>query len=183
MGEILQRSVRAALFDRRPYERALFEHSATADAALVVIVVSGVVALVGVVLRGFGIGNLLSGLLTRVIFSLAEWLFLAVATWFVGSRLFTPADSYQRGFERIQPMLRMHGLAYLPVVLGALVPIVAVAGIVGYVWYLAAAALGTSVALDLKLGEGAISILLGAAVLLLIGLVFQAPFLFFGAFL
>lgn len=183
MGEIFQRALRASLFNRRPFERAVFEHSATADAALLVIVVSGVVALVGILLRGFGIGSIVSGLLTQVIFSLAEWLFLAVATWFVGSRLFTPADSYHRGFDRIQIMLRMHGLAYLPVVLGALTSVVALAGIVGYVWYLAAAALGTAVGLDLKIGEGAISVLLGSAVLLLIGLVFQAPFLFFGAFL
>lgn len=181
MGEILQRAVRGALFDRRPYERALFEHSATADAALLVIVVSAIVALVGVALGGFGVGSLVSGLLSQVIFSLAEWLFLAVATWFVGSRLFTPPDSYQRGFDRIQTMLRMHGLAYLPVILAALTPLVAVAGIVGYVWYLAAAALGTSVGLDVKVYEGGISVLLGAAVLLLIGLVFRAPFLFFGA--
>lgn len=179
MKDIFRRALRAATFDRKTFVEALWEHSATADAALLVVVVSAFVAVVNAIRFGYGITSMVSGVLSFAIYSLAAWLFLAIATWFVGSRLFTPAGDSRRRFEAAQMMLRMHGLAFLPVALSVFGGFVALAG---QLWYLAAAALGTSVALDSKAWEGGIAVLLGAAVMALIRVLLGAPFAILGGF-
>lgn len=177
MKDIFRRAFRATLFDRKPFVEALWDSTATADAALLVIIVSAFVAGVTAFRIGFGITSLISGMLSSVITTLAAWLFLAIATWFVGSRLFAPPDDPVRRFEAMQVMLRMHGLAFLPV---ALTPIGGLVSVIGGLWYLAAAALGTSIALDSKTWEGGVAVLLGAAVMALINAVIGAPFAILG---
>lgn len=177
MVEILQRAVQASLFRRHPYERARWESTATADAALLVILVAGTVAIISAVLGPFGVTGTVSRLLNMVIRALAGWLFLGVATWFAGSRLFTPADDGRRRFEHVQTILRMHGLAYLPMILGV---VGGAAGLIGFVWYLAGSSLGTAIAFDAKVFQGAISVLLGAAVLFIIELIVGVPFALLG---
>lgn len=173
MADIFRRAARAALFDRRPFQQALWESSATADAALIVITVGGLVALVGSLRAGFGPTGLITVVVGSVVSTLAAWLVLALATWFVGSRLFTPADSSARRFEEVQTMLKMHGLAFLPVLLSVFGGLGATGGVL---WYLAAASLGTSVALDVRIHEGVIAVLLGAAVVAVFNTLLGAPF-------
>jgi hypothetical protein len=172
MTSVLLRSVRASLFDRRPHGEALYESSATADAALLVAAVSGASFLIAAVRAGTrNPVDLVLGLIPAAIFGLAGWLFLAVATWFAGSRLF-------RGSGDAQMVMRVHGLAYLPNLAGALG---GAAAAVGSLWSLAAAAVGTAVAMSLTTRDGALSVLIGAAALFVFGLIFRLPFLALGS--
>lgn len=163
MKDLFSRGVRAALFDRKVYGDWLFDRSATGDAAILVIGVAAVRTIAELI--RFRSVNVL-GLVSAVIFALAGWIFLSLATWFVGTRLF-------QGSGDIQTTMRLQGLGYLPTVLGVLGPIPAA---IGDVWYLAAAAVGTSVALSQKMREAVLSVLVGAAVLFLVGLLVGATF-------
>lgn len=172
MKSVLTRSIRAALFERRPYGEVLYEASATGDAALLVAGVSAVVFLVTALRSGTTNPiDLVLGLVPNAIFALAGWLFLALATWFAGSRLF-------RGSGDAQMVMRAHGLAYLPNLLGVAGGL---AGAVGSLWSLAAAAVGTAVAMSLTTRDGALSVLIGAAALFVFGLIFRLPFLALGS--
>ncbi len=168
---MIQRAVRAALFDRRAYDAAFFDADATADAVMLVGGVHGVVYLVqSFVFAGFSF-RLVEGLLAAIISGLASWLFLAVAVWFAGTRLF-------RGAAQMQTVIRLHGFAVLPLLLGVFAaPVLVIAGVV---WYLAALVIATSVALSLSLRDAALSVLVGYAILFLVGLVFRLPFLVLG---
>ncbi|GIU91270.1 MAG: hypothetical protein KatS3mg011_0176 [Acidimicrobiia bacterium] len=173
MADIFRRAFRAALFDRRPFQQALWEPSATADAALIVIVVGAALGLLQVIRFTPSLDRAVTFVLGTTISTLAAWLVLALATWFVGSRLFSGPGSASRRFEESQTMLKMHGLAFLPNLLAGIGgPI----GAIGILWFLAAAAVGTSVALDIRLAEGGIAILVGAAVVVLVQTLLGAPF-------
>lgn len=181
MGPIFRRAIRAALFDRRAFDDVSWDRSATADAVVLVAAVSVVVSVVSGI--RFGLANLVSIVLSSLIADVAGWLFLAVATWLAGTRLFLPAADPRRGFEHAQTLMRVQGVAYLPVVLAA-VPgggVALAAGTIGLLWYLGAASVGTAVALGVRTWEGALSVLIGAAGLYLLGLVAQAPFALFSA--
>jgi len=181
MGPIFQRALRAARLDRRTFAEVAGDRSATADAVVLVAAVSALVSVVSGV--RFGLVNLVSLVVSALVADVAGWLFLAVATWLAGSRLFLPPGDYRRGFEHSQEIMRVQGVAYLPVVL-AVVPALLdgygiIAGTLGTLWYLGAAAVGTAVALGIKTWEGVVSVLVGAAGLFLLGLVARAPFALF----
>lgn len=167
MSELLQRSLRASLFNRRAHDEVRYEGDATADAALIVIAVTATSFLIRFFLtRGFDVSNLVLGLIQASISGLAQWLFLGLATWFVGTRLFG-------GQGDMQMVLRTHGLVYLPLLLAVFGT---TAAVVAQVWVLAAAAVATSEALSFDTRKGAFSVLTGAAILFVIGLIFRAPF-------
>lgn len=185
MGPIFQRALRAAMFDRRTFDEVSGERSATADSVVLVAAVAAVVSVAS--FARFGLTGLVSVLLQSIITNLAGWLFLAVATWFAGTRLFRPPGDYRRDFDHAQAIMRVQGVAYLPVVL-AVVPAVldgigVVAGAIGTLWYLAAASYGTAVALDIRPFEGGIAVLLGAAGLYLLQILVRAPFALFSGLL
>ncbi len=185
MGPIFQRALRAAMFDRRIFDEVVWERSATADAVVLVAIVSAVVSVASAFRAGLAVA--ISVTLQSVITDVAGWLFLAVATWWAGSRLFRPAGDHRRDFDHAQAVMRVQGMAYLPVVLAATPAIVngsgVIAGVVGTVWYLAAAAFGTAVALDIKPFQGGVAVVLGAAGLFLLQMLVRAPFALFSGLL
>lgn len=172
---MLRRAVRAALFDRRALGEVLFDASATADAALLVAGVSLVVAIIST-LGSFSIFNL-TAWLSAIIGGLAGWLFLAVATWFVGTRLF-------QGSGDMQTVMRLQGYCALPLLLGGIGGLIGGAGaalaVIGLLWYLAAAVVATSEALSFSVRNATVSVLAGAAVVALVGAIFRFPFLLLG---
>lgn len=177
MKPILQQAWRAATLDRRAFGEWLFGSHATGDAALIVIGVAVVRFVVQVFFEG-AFGALVLGLVTTSINALAGWVFLAVATWFVGTRLFEGVGDWQT-------VLRMHGLAYLPNILGVLTIVGGTVGawsiIVGYIWFLVAAVVGTSVGLSLSRRNAALAVAIGAAILFIIETLIGAAFTGVGA--
>ncbi len=177
MKPILQQAWRAATLDRRAFGEWLFGSHATGDAALIVIGVAVVRFVVQVFSEG-AFGALVLGLVTTSINALAGWVFLAVATWFAGTRLFEGVGDWQT-------VLRMHGLAYLPNILGALLVVGGQIGswalIVGYLWHLVAAVVGTSVGLSLSRRNAALSVAIGAAILFIIEIFIRGAFTGVGA--
>lgn len=177
MKPILQQAWRAATLDRRAFGEWLFGSSATGDAALIVIGVALARFIVLVVASG-DLGALVLGVITTAINALAGWVFLAVATWFAGTRLFEGTGDWQT-------VLRMHGLAYLPNILGVLVVFGGRVGswalIVGYLWHLVAAVVGTSVGLSLNRRNAALAVAIGAAILFIIEIFLRGAFTGVGA--
>jgi hypothetical protein len=174
---ILQQAWRAATMDRRAFGEWIFSASANGDAALIVIGVAIVRWLTAVIQRGaFSLDVV--GLINEIISTLASWVFLAAASWFAGTRLLGGVGDWQT-------VLRLQGLAYLPNVLVVLVlfggPFADWAPAVATVWYLAAAVVGTSVALSLKLRDAVLSVLIGAAIVVVIRTLLSGTFAGVGA--
>ena len=106
--ESVQKAIRLTFFDQRTARQVMFEHSATADAVLIV----GCGARdrsVGHRIR-FGSFDLL-GILEGVIVGIAGWLFLSFAIWLMGTKLL-------KGNGDPQTMIRTAGFASLPLLLG-----------------------------------------------------------------
>ncbi len=182
MGPIFQRALRAARFDKSVFDEVRWDGNATADAVVLVAVVS-LTVLVGLFVgQGFRVASFVTAALNVVISNVAGWLFLAVATWFAASRLFKPQGDYWRRFEQTQAIMRVHGIAYLPMILGAALEFSPIAAAAGSLWYFAAAGVGTAQVMELKLREGIIGVILGAAILFIIQSVLRFPFAFFSAF-
>ena len=168
--KMLRRAGRAAVMDRSAYTEAFFDGDAAADAAIIVAGVGGL-TYIGILVRfgslsAFDVGDLFQSLLGAVI----SWLILAFATWFVASRLFQASG-------RPQTMMALHGLAALPLLLEIFGRL---AGGIALVWYLAALAVATQVATDLKMRDAAVSVLIGFAVAALIRALIGVPFAIFG---
>ncbi|MDH4118302.1 MAG: YIP1 family protein [Acidimicrobiia bacterium] len=168
MKPILQQAWRAATLDRRAFGAWMFDSAANGDAALLVIAVA--------VIRWFtavGLSFNVIGLISEVISTLASWVFLSAATWFVGTRLFDGSGDWQT-------VLRLHGLAYLPYALVVLtllpIPLVGYIPLVITVWFLVAAVVATSVALSFGTKNAALSVLLGAAVVFVIRMLIGGTF-------
>lgn len=160
------------MFDRKPFNEWLFDGAATADAAVLVIAVVAARVLVAALVGGVGAGAL-TIIVPAVIQGLAGWVFLGATSWFAGTRLFGGSGDWQT-------VIRVQGLAYLPNILGAGAVLIGGVGawlsVVGYLWYLAAATLGTAIALSLELKNAVLSVLTGAGILLLIDLLLQGTF-------
>ena len=164
------RAGRAAILDRKAFTEAFFDGDAAADGAIIVALV-GAATYLGVLLRlgafdFFSIARLFQSVIAAVI----SWLILALATWFVATRLFGSAN-------RPQSMIAMHGLAPLPLVLeifGSLV------GGLGLIWYLVILVLATQEAAELKIKNAAVSVLIGFAAAALLRALIGVPFAVFG---
>lgn len=177
MKPILQQAWRAATLDRRIFGEWLYSHSATGDAALVVIGVTFVRYLAIVLFAGLSALSV-TGLIRVVLDGLVGWIFLAVATWFAGTRLFGGSGDWQG-------VLRLQGLAYLPNVLGALGvlsgPVGTYAPIIGFLWYIVASVIATEVALSLDRRNAILSVAIGAALVILVESLIGATFTGIGA--
>ena len=107
--KMLTRAARAALLDRKAFTEAFFDDDAAADGAIIVAGV-GALTYLGWWVRGFTQLSV-AGLFGVLIASIISWLILALATWFVATRLFAASS-------RPPTMMAMHGLAALPLVSG-----------------------------------------------------------------
>lgn len=167
------RAGRAALFDRKAFTEAFFDDDAMADGAIIV-ALTGAVTYLGI-LAWFGVlGRFdIVGLLQSLIYSVASWLILGLATWFAASRLFGSSARYQT-------LIAMQGLAVLPLLLEIFgSPI----SWIGLVWYLAILVIATKEASDLDYKFAGVSVLIGFAVTAVVRLLIGAPFgLFSGVF-
>jgi hypothetical protein len=170
------RAGRAAIFNRKVYTEAFFDHDAMADDAIVVAVV-GVLTYLGGLLWAV-VSNLLPpevsffdefdlGVLFQVLIaSVVSWLIIGYATWFAANRLF-------QGSGRPQTLLAMQGLAPLPLLLEALGSPISWAGVV---WYLAVLVVATKEGTDLNYKFAGVSVLIGFAVAFLIRALLRVPF-------
>lgn len=167
------RAGRATILDRKAFTEAFFDDDAMADSAIIVALVGGATYLG--VLAWFGVlGRFdIVGLLQSLIYSVASWLILGLATWFAASRLFGSSSRYQT-------VVAMQGLAVLPLLLEIFgSPI----SWVGLVWYLAVLVVATKEATDLEYKFAGVSVLIGFSVAAVVRLLIGAPFgLFSGVF-
>jgi hypothetical protein len=161
----LRRAVRVALFNRNATAGLTWDEAATADAVLIVAAVAVLTALVR--LLRVGAFDLIL-LIETAIYAVARWIIIAVAVWFAATRLFRSSGS-------MQTMMRAAGFASLPLIL----EVVPYGAIVGVVWFLAALVVATSEAMDLDLKTAAASVLIGAAAVALLQLIFRIPFILF----
>ncbi|HEX9761915.1 MAG TPA: hypothetical protein VGA97_02335, partial [Acidimicrobiia bacterium] len=110
MVKMLRRAGRAAALNRKAFTEAFFDTDAAADGAIIVALVAAATYL-GTLARFGEMGAFaFPDLIQFLIGSVASWLILAFATWFVASRLFGAGG-------RPQTMIAMHGLSALPLVL------------------------------------------------------------------
>jgi hypothetical protein len=160
------RAFRAAIFDRRAFTEAFFDDDAMADSAIVVALVGGVTYL-GVLVWFGALGRFdIIGLLQALIYSVASWLILGVATWFAATRLFGSTNRYQT-------VIAMQGLAVLPLLLEIFgTPI----SWIGLVWYLAVLVMATKEGTDLDYKFAGVSVLIGFAVAFVVRLLLGASF-------
>lgn len=158
--------MRSALFDRKVSTELFFDSDATADGVLLVTGVSAV-AYLSVLLR-IGVGAFsVEGLLSTVIAALVAWLILAGGTWVAATKLLD-------GDGQLQTMMRLHGHAELPLVLAAFG---SVPGLIGLVWSMAAKVPATRESASLDTVKAAAALLVGFALVVLVRLVFQLPFM------
>jgi hypothetical protein len=154
----VQKAIRLTFFDQRTARQVMFEHSATADAVMIVGAVYLAIFLVGS-LRSGGFDFL--GILQDVIFGIAGWLFLSFAIWIMGTKLI-------KGNGDPQTLIRTAGFASLPLLLQALNFIWGPLGLVGLVWYLGLLVLVAKVVLGLRWVDAGASVALGVALIYLI---------------
>lgn len=149
------------------------------DAVLLVALVHAVVFIAGSLISGNLLrrpDNLVLGLIETLIYGVAQWILLAGATWLGGTKLF-------KGEAQLPTVIRVHGYAYLPLLLTALAFIApggtmgSVIGVVAVVWFLASLIVASSVAMALGTKEAAYAVLIGYAVLLLARAILRLPFL------
>lgn len=168
MNDALRRAFRIAMFDRPTVRAVSSESTATGDAVLLVAAVEAIVALA--LMIGSGVLSL-SFFVETVILGVAGWLFLSAAIWFMGTRVL-------KGSGTIDAMFRATGFARLPMLLGVIDGFVGgnLSGQIGLLWYLALVVVATGVVLGLKWEEALGAVVLGAALVLLVQLIFRAPF-------
>jgi hypothetical protein len=140
----------------------MFDTSAMGDAVLLVAAVHLVIGLV-ISIR-FGLFDIVA-LLTAAIYGVAGWLILSFAIWLMGTKVL-------KGTGDAQAMMRGAGFGTLPLLLA-----VVNLGWVGTLWHLAILVVVTIVVLGLEFKEAVGAVLLGAALVVLIQLLFRAPFL------
>lgn len=159
--ESVQKAVRLTFFDQRTARQVMFEHSATADAVMIVGAVHAIV-LVVTSLR-FGSFDLL-GILEAVIIGIAGWLFLSFAIWLMATKLL-------KGSGDPQTMIRTAGFASLPLLLGAV-------GFdwVGVLWYVALLVVVAKVVFGMRWLDAGAAVALGAALIYLIQTLLGAAF-------
>jgi hypothetical protein len=162
----LRRALRLALFDRRVATELMFDRAAIGDAVLLVAGLQIVISLVRMV-RGGGLD--LVGLIAGALYAVVGWLILSFAIWLMGTKLLG-------GSGDPQSVMRVSGFGVLPTVL-------ALAGsagaLLGLGWRLAILVLVVTVVLGLGLKESVAAVVLGGALVVLLQLIFRAPFLAF----
>ena len=158
--QIIQRLVRIAKFDMTVYEEIEHDESANTE-ALIVVVVSSILAALGVVLGGAGIGVALTRLIAGI---LIYWLLWSYVTMFIGTRFFQAQVSFWE-------MARMVGYASAPLALEILNVIPCLPWIIGpaaWVLALVVAFLAVREALDLPLEKTILTIIVGWLIVLVV---------------
>ena len=167
MKKIFSRALRGAMLDRKAFAEVFWDDDATADGVIVVAVVAAASFLVVVLTRASVSLGSIPALLQTTISAVASWLILAAATWFASTRMFKTGGG-------IQTMMATHGLAYLPTI--AFVIPLAIAPVIGLVWYVAVLTRATQEAVSSNTKTAFLAVLVGFAFMLMIQAIFQLPF-------
>lgn len=170
MAKIFNRAVQAALLRRKPFTEAFFDGESTADAALLVAIVSAATYL-GLVVR-FGGSFSVTVLLRLVLGGVTSWLILGFATWLASNKLF-------QGSGSAQTMLGLQGLAVLPLLLDIVGS--RIVGAIALIWYLAILVVATREAANLEAKNAVVSVLIGLAAAALIRAILNVPFAAFSS--
>lgn len=170
---MIQRAIRGAFLDRKAFTGILFEEGAIADAAMLVGGVAAVGYLIETVIIGSYSARLVTGLISAILYWLIAWLFLGVATWFAGTRLF-------RGNAQMQTVIRLQGFAVLPILLASFSTLTVYLAYAALVWYLAAVVMASSVALSLPVREASLAVLIGLAFVVVVDVILRIPLPFAG---
>lgn len=171
MSKILNRAFQAVLLRRKPFTEAFFDGESTADAALLVAMVSAATYVGGLLLR-FGGSFSVTVLLRLVLGGVTSWLILGFATWLASNKLF-------QGSGSAQTMLGLQGLAVLPLLLDIVGS--RIVGAIALVWYLAILVIATREAANLEAKNAVVSVLIGLAAAALIRAILNVPFAAFSS--
>jgi hypothetical protein len=157
MASFVERMVGAARLDAGTYEEVEADTTATAQAALVVVISSVCIALGAELHAG------LAGMIAVTILRLIAWWVWALIAWQVGTRLLPgPATQADMG-----QLLRTLGFASAPGIAGLLAVVPGIAGVVDFVvflWMLAAMVVAVRQALDYETTGRAIAVVVVGAV-------------------
>lgn len=160
------RAGRATFLDRKAFTEAFFDDDAMADSAIIV-ALTGAVTYLGVLIWFGALGSFnLVTLIQALVYSVASWLILGLATWFAATRLFGSSNRYQT-------VIAVQGLAVLPLLLEIFgTPL----SWLGLVWYLVVLVVATKEATDLDYKFAGVSVLIGFAVAFVVRLLIGASF-------
>jgi hypothetical protein len=169
---MLNRVIRAAMLDGELYKEVEADTSLTQEALIVVILVSVISSIGGLIIGivGGNIGSALIGAVIAVIVGVVNYYIWSYVTYFVGTRLFD-------GVADPGELLRVLGYANGPNVLGVLsfIPCLGgVAALAGAIWALIAGFIGVREALDLDTTKTLITVVIGWAIVFVIGMVIAA---------
>jgi hypothetical protein len=155
MQRIAHNAGRALRLDRNLYTSLQWDHSATADAVLIVAIMGAFPAVVGAVLGRISLLALPTAVFQQVVGYLVGWLVAAGILHLVATRTFGSSGRWQVG-------LALAGYAYVPFVVvsaigpfvanpfdGVLTPIELLLRLVGIVWFAAGLNRVADVAYDL----------------------------------
>jgi hypothetical protein len=167
MKKIFTRAARGAMLDRKAFAEVFWDDDATAD-GVIVVALTAVASFVIVALTRASVSlGSIPALLQTTVSAVASWLILAAATWFAATRLFKTGGG-------IQTTMATHGLAYLPTI--AFVIPIAIAPVVGLIWYIAVLTRATQEAVSTSTRTAFLAVLVGFAFMLIIQAIFALPF-------
>lgn len=178
MKKIFGRAWRGALLKRNAFQEVYWDNDATADGVIVVAAVQVVLLLAAMTFGALGLaqagevldfrwGQIITGLIQTMVYGVAGWLVLAAATWLAATKIFKQAGN-------IQTVMAMHGLAYLPL-LATLIPFI-YADVIAIIWYLVVVVFATREAIESNTKYASLSVLVGYAVLAILGSIFGGVF-------
>ncbi len=160
---MLERIMRIIRLDAKVFREIEDDPNATAQAGIIVVVVSLLSAIGSGIGAGSFFGSFIWELFVGIVFA---WVLWAVISYFVGTTLF-------QGKSSIAGMLRVLGYARAPAVLGffGFIPCVGwIAVLIGAVLSLIAAVMAISEAMDFDMGKAIITVLIGWAVYLILAI-------------
>jgi hypothetical protein len=165
---MLSRAIRAAKLDVSLYQEVEHDTSLNQEALMVVIITSvlaGIGALIGGIFTGFGAAII--AVVFTVFWGIAGYYIWAYLTWFIGTRLF-------KGTAEPGELLRALGYATAPRALGvfSFIPCVgAIISMLAGIWSLVAGVVAVREALNFDTGNAIITVVIGWAVVFVVGLV------------
>jgi hypothetical protein len=154
MASFVQRMVGAAMLDPAAYEEVEHDRSATAQAAMVV-VLSAIAGGIG----ASGGGD--RAVVGAVLMALLQWVMWCIVTYAVGTGVF-------RGTATPGELLRTVGFAQTPGIFMALAGLPLLGGLIRFavgIWILVAVVIAIRQALDVSTGKAVLTAILGAVVI------------------
>ena len=174
MREVLQRLLQTIRFERDAFVWMDFNDRATGD-ALVFVLVTQLLLLLGAGASLFGLVLSLTALIQSLLFALVQWLLYAGIVYAAVRYLF-------QGEGGFAIYLRIAGFAYPTLLVliftSRVIPSEILAFILGYAWYLTIVAFGTHYISDLDMAKSAAASVLGIVGSVIVFSIFSGGILF-----